>query len=474
MKKLLHVAGILTVGIFAFLIYKSFLSTPIVFLKGKPNGDIEIWYGIYFQGHKIGYSVFTRHQSEKGYILADKTFMKVSMLGKDINALSYTEASLDKKGVLEKFYFTLKSSDAEFDINGIREGAELKLLLQTSAGEGEMTIPFDENMFLPLTIGSSLSRLKAEKEIRVPLFDPSTLSRSYVKLTLRGEDEIEVMEEKIKVFVVEQEFQGIKTTSYIRNDGIPLMEESSIGLKTVAEIPKKAVEEGWDEEVDIIDLSAVPLINKTGISLKEAKFATLRIYNWDGEPPPGFVKMKSYYEITLRKIDVGKLESVKSGIAKGMYTEEEPLLEVNAKEIREKAEMIIKGEKNILKKAERIFWWVYNNVKKEPSFTVPSALEVLKNMRGDCNEHAVLYTALVRAVGIPAKIVVGLVQQGNSLYYHAWTEIFYREWIPVDPTLGQFPADLSHVKLGEGSIGRWIEAMRGLGRLKVEVIKAGR
>ena len=33
---------------------------------------------------------------------------------------------------------------------------------------------------------------------------------------------------------------------------------------------------------------------------------------------------------------------------------------------------------------------------------MPSALETLKHRQGDCNEHAVLLTALARASGIPA------------------------------------------------------------------------
>lgn len=470
----MHIIGLISVCAFAFLLYKFFLSTPHISIRVGLNDEVEIWYGIYFKDHKIGYSIYTRKKEEKGFKLADKTFIRVSMLGKKVDALSYAEANLDENGVLEKFYFTLKSSDAEFDINGVREGSELKLSMSTPAGENKMTVPFDENMLLPITVGSSLPRLRKEKEVKVPLFDPSTLSNDYVILKLKGEDEIEVMGEKLKVFIVEEEFQGIKTTSYIRDDGVPVMEESSIGLKTVAELPERAVKEGWGENIDIIDLSAVPLINKTGVSLKDARSAILRIYNWDGEPPPGFVKVRDYYEIKVKRVLLSELENIKGEMMVGMYTEEEPLLEVNAEEIKRKAKEIVGDEKEILKKAEKIFWWVYKSVKKEPSFTVPSALEVLKSMRGDCNEHAVLFTALARSVGIPTRIAVGLVQQGSSLYYHAWAEVFYKEWIPVDPTLGQFPADLSHIKLGEGSISRWIEAMRGLGKLKVEVVKAER
>jgi transglutaminase-like putative cysteine protease len=40
---------------------------------------------------------------------------------------------------------------------------------------------------------------------------------------------------------------------------------------------------------------------------------------------------------------------------------------------------------------------------QEPSLTIPSARAVLAARTGDCNEHAVLLTALARAPGIPAR-----------------------------------------------------------------------
>jgi transglutaminase-like putative cysteine protease len=46
---------------------------------------------------------------------------------------------------------------------------------------------------------------------------------------------------------------------------------------------------------------------------------------------------------------------------------------------------------------------VYANIKKTPVLSVPNALEVLNNKMGDCNEHAVLTAALLRAAGFPRK-----------------------------------------------------------------------
>jgi len=43
--------------------------------------------------------------------------------------------------------------------------------------------------------------------------------------------------------------------------------------------------------------------------------------------------------------------------------------------------------------------------------------------------------------------VAGLLFTGGRLRYRAWAEVWLGGWVPVDPTLGQFPADGGHFRL---------------------------
>ena len=85
---------------------------------------------------------------------------------------------------------------------------------------------------------------------------------------------------------------------------------------------------------------------------------------------------------------------------------------------------------------------------------------MLRTKVGDCNEHTVLYVAMARALGLPARIAVGLVYLRGAFYYHAWPEVYVAEpdgrglWLPVDPTLNQFPADPTHVRLARGGLDK--------------------
>jgi len=116
--------------------------------------------------------------------------------------------------------------------------------------------------------------------------------------------------------------------------------------------------------------------------------------------------------------------------------------------------------------------WVYNYLEKTPTLSLPNALDVLKTRKGDCNEHATLFAALTRSVGVPTRLALGLVLLDSKFYYHAWNEVFVGKWVAVDPTFGQFPADATHIKFIEGNLSRSSEILKLVGNLNLEVIEA--
>src|SRR5262249_14905312 len=114
--------------------------------------------------------------------------------------------------------------------------------------------------------------------------------------------------------------------------------------------------------------------------------------------------------------------------------------------------------------------WVGKNLKKEYGASADQASDVLRRMRGDCTEHSLLTVALMRAAGIPARRVDGVVYLVNdedhvpALYWHEWVEAYVGEWIQLDPTFNQPVADPTHFALGEESNA---EITMLIGQLKV-------
>jgi transglutaminase-like putative cysteine protease len=139
--------------------------------------------------------------------------------------------------------------------------------------------------------------------------------------------------------------------------------------------------------------------------------------------------------------------------------------------IRDRAVQILGAETDAHRAVVRLKNWVYNEIEKQPTISIPNALQVLQTKKGDCNEHTVLFNALARAAGIPARTVVGLVYLRGAFYYHAWSEVWLGKWISLDSVLDQFPADVTHVKFIEGEIDRQLDMLKLIGNLRIEVLE---
>ncbi len=87
-----------------------------------------------------------------------------------------------------------------------------------------------------------------------------------------------------------------------------------------------------------------------------------------------------------------------------------------------------------------------------------SASRTLTLSKGNSLSHARLCVALLRALGIPARVVGGVILDQGFWLRHHWVEVWVSskdKWIPVDPTTGEdvsFSASHITLWLGEGQI----------------------
>ena len=111
----------------------------------------------------------------------------------------------------------------------------------------------------------------------------------------------------------------------------------------------------------------------------------------------------------------------------------------------------------------RMVDWVFRNLTKSLSSNLTTASQVLDRRAGDCTEHALLFVALARAAGIPAREVSGLVYMGDDVRrfgWHAWAEVeLDGRWMQVDPSWGERVANATHLTLGVGDESDWVTMM---------------
>jgi hypothetical protein len=82
--------------------------------------------------------------------------------------------------------------------------------------------------------------------------------------------------------------------------------------------------------------------------------------------------------------------------------------------------------------------YVFSSLAKRNSATFSSAVETLKAGFGDCGEHAVLLAAILRAAGVPARVILGLLYYAPKKAFvgHAWVMAYAGRWIFCDPAFG--------------------------------------
>jgi transglutaminase-like putative cysteine protease len=263
--------------------------------------------------------------------------------------------------------------------------------------------------------------------------------------------------------------------SWVDGQGRTLKEESPAGLSLVRqEINEAQKLPGRAVSLDLIAQTAIPtakaITDPESERALRLKLAGINLANFRLN---GGRQKLSQDQLEIRLEDLRQLSLPKIPVRDprlASYLQPTPFLQTDHPKIQALAATILDGESNSYRAAVKIKNWVYKEIAKEPTVSIPNALEVLETRRGDCNEHTVLFNTLARAAGIPAKTVVGVVHLRGAFYYHAWSEVWLGDWVSLDSVLNQFPADVTHVKFLEGEIDRQIEILQLIGNLKIEVL----
>jgi len=120
------------------------------------------------------------------------------------------------------------------------------------------------------------------------------------------------------------------------------------------------------------------------------------------------------------------------------YLKPTPLMEVDDPDVRVLAKRILGDAKDARDGARRIAEYVFSSLRKgSPAIPDPTAKEILRLKTGDCSEHSLLFTALCRAAGIPARRCSGWVCVGSDWGGHGWCEVWVGKWIGADPTTNE-------------------------------------
>jgi transglutaminase-like putative cysteine protease len=461
------------------------------YLQASPNlatdlaryGTTAQWRGVYYRGEKVGFTVSQVERTDEGFELLEDGRLQFSLLGATTAAILRTSAQVDRSFALKTFEFSLDPGTGPLTVRGRLDGLRLTLEIISASGSRTETRELAEPPALMLSLGRRLASegLVAGARREWMIFDPATMKNAPVQLAIGNREVVEAGDRPIPAFRVDMTFSGMTTTAWITDTGEIVREESPMGLISVRESQERATALAVtrDMQEDMLSASAVVPAMSRGMVITEPRDVTrlrIRVENADlsGLDLQGVGQSVQGDIVELVDTRGGPAGAADSDLAR--YLQPEPFIESDAPEIRALAERMVQGITGARERAERLTREVNQLVEKKPTVSLPSALEVMRTRVGDCNEHTVLFVALARALGIPARINVGLVYVRGAFYYHAWPEVYLDEgkgrglWLPVDPTFNQFPADATHLRLARGGLDKQTAIVPLIGRVKMTVL----
>jgi len=468
-------------------------------------GSGAVWRGVYYRGDKIGFTVSQTEATEHGFDLEEDGRLQMSLLGATTAATIRTTAHVDSNFVLNGFEFSLDPGTGPVEIRGRIDGRHLALDVTTPSGTRSEMRELDE----PPALSQNLSRLLANGGLkpgahhRWTMFDPATLRNTPVDVVVGKRELVRGGATPIPAFRVEMEFAGLHTTSWVTDTGEVVREESPLGLITVRESPEdaRAMAVSRRMQVDLLQAAAVVPRMRTRIAeARNVRRMRLRLDGADLSSPDLEGVGQHVDGDVVELLDPQGLRPEAADPEAKRYLAPEAFIESDAPEIIAEADKAVAGVTGNRARAERLTRYVNALLDKKPTISLPSAREVLRTKVGDCNEHTALYVAMARALGIPARISVGLVFIHGAFYYHAWPEVYITEgglalgpegldekglgakrlgtkalgtkglWLPVDPTLNEFPADATHLRLARGGLDKQTVILPLIGHLTMTVL----
>ncbi len=467
------------------------------------------FYSIHMGGQAIGVSSSRLDTVPEGFLLEDVTDLELQAMGQPGRIAARTRVHLTPTLQMSAFSFSLETSDGRFIAEGEVAGDSL-LLVRTGTGSDldELSFRVEEAPLfaaaLPIRIAMG-GELHAGRVIRLPVFDPSTLSTRTVEvevleqgtMTLPDSARIDpatgrwiaASQSTTAAWRVRESFAGITVESWIDEDGRTLRSSSPMGFsleRTDFELANQAWEDSRGvalsgaRSTDVIFSTAIASNRNLGEirTHDELRFVLSGVDLAGFELDGGRQELRGDTLVVRRELWAGlepgyQLPYPRMDLRGAL--EPEPLIQSGDERILREARRAAglgprrRGDPVVV--AERLALAVYGMLEKEISFSLPSATRVLETRRGDCNEHTILYVAMARAVGLPARAAVGLVYLDGSFFYHAWPEVWLGEWVAVDPTFGQVPAGAAHLRFMTGGLARQVEIARLIGNLEIEVME---
>jgi transglutaminase-like putative cysteine protease len=458
-----------------------------------------VFYGVMQGERQVGFASSTIDTAEGAIIVTDYLVADLPVGGQARRTTARTNVRLSRALRMRTFDFSLDGEGTPIRANGRVDG-DTVLALAIRAGTERVDtqrVALTGPVFLPTLVplaAAMMSKPRVGEHYVIPVFDPATLGPRDVRVDVRAESSV-VLHDSSAYDAATARWRGVQPdtirawrlaadsgrgfSGWIDEQG-RVVATSQLGFE-LRRLPYEVAFENWrtdpsrvavTNEQDILETTAIASNKRmsTRIDALRVRLSGVALGGFDlaGERQ----RLVGDTLIVVPQPDSSLAPRPRRRFPPDQQAtwSPEPLIQSKDSAIVNLARRIRGDERDPVEITRRINQWVHDSIADRITFGVPSALQVLRTRVGDCNEHTQLFVALARASAIPARVAAGLAYVDGKFYYHAWPEVLLREWVPVDPTFGQFPADAAHLRFVIGGIARQTELLRLMGNLKIDVL----
>ena len=470
------------------------------------------YYRLDVGGQQVGLASNTIDTVGTTILVTDVLALDIPALGRLHRASAMSRATVSRALRLQTVDARFDGNLGRFTAHAVVSGDTLLTVTLESGDHTETTrVPLRHPIVLPSLLPLRLAfggELKPGRTSTIPVFDPLLLRERRVTVSVTAESTFVVADsavydstamawvpahfDTVRAFGIEEETGGVRSRAWIDAQGHVVRADSPAGFtlersafeiayqnfrkRDTARVARASAAPGPSDVIPLTLVAAgVPLRRGEAGTLDRLKvrLTGVDLARWGADLASGRQRLAGDTLVVQREGAAelaARYRLPARDTALSRFLAPEPLIETEDPRIRAQARLVLGGEGDPARAARRLLDWVHDHVDARTAGGVPSALAVLDARHGDSNEYTVLYVALARAAGLPARTVAGLVRLGGHLYYHAWPEVYLGDWVALDPMLAQFPADAAHLRLVGGGLARHAELVRLIGRLKLEVL----
>jgi hypothetical protein len=448
----------------------------------------EYWTGLIFNGNKIGFThlrIAPVLEQPDLYQLRARAVMRFHFLtiDKKVNLESTDVVHADLS--IDRIHGKYELDGNRLEVSGTMTREGLDTTIESRGEVHRETIPVRGKLYPSSVIAvyPIVHGLEVGRHYAYDVYDGETQSISTVTQDVLGYEASELFEGH--AFKIRTRLHGQEATTWMSEKGLPLLEMSMNGIliagleseETARRYLTRAV---LNKQESLLDFSRVPA--EPGIPQPRAVHSLvveLRGLDAFVLPSDDLQRCRQQAGEARCEIRIADRDSASAALADKSVSLERYLrstVSVPSRHVHiyELAREIIGSQQDSRAQVALLVDWIRDNVEAVAVDSF-SALDVLATRKAECQGNTYLYAAFARSLGIPTRVVNGLVYSdiyGGGFFYHTWAESWLdNRWVPVDPTFGQVVADATHIKLLEGESPDQLTPLVGLmGRLKATVV----